>query len=211
MNRVQLITAALGDAHRLDYLTLTEGGMLASDRFMAEAEAMISSRLEFYALEYTLTDTDRILALSPIYNQPSRVTMVRSIIRSDGIPLDPVDENVIGEWQSASTVLAYVVRPKTLLFAGTPGATTTFLLQYFGMPAPLLVDTDTNALLNEYPQLYKESIQVSVFKRAQDYDKASAMFQSANALIDEINRKMKKLIGGARSANPYNTTWRSSY
>lgn len=204
MNRVQLITAALSDSHREDYLTF-------ADRFMQEAEAMISSRLEFYALEYTLSDADRVSVLSPVYNQPPRVTTAKTILRSDGFRLDQVDESVIAQWQNASVVLAYVIRPKTFMLAGNPGAGSTFTLQYFGTPAPLIADTDTNALLNDYPQLYKESFQVSVWKRAQDLEKASAMFQSANALIDELNRKMKKLIGGARSSNPYNTQWRSSY
>jgi hypothetical protein len=31
------------------------------------------------------------------------------------------------------------------------------------------------------------------------------MFQSANSSFDEINRKMKKLLGGRASLNPYNT------
>jgi|SRR6185369_6383194 hypothetical protein len=204
MNRVDLITAALSDSHREDYITF-------ATRFLQEAESMISARLEYYSLEYTLTDTDRVLALSPVYNLPPRVTLIREVLRSDGFRLDAVDEGVIAQWQNASVVLAYVVRPKTLMLAGNPGATTTFTLQYFGMPAPLVNDTDTNTLLNDYQQLYKEAFMVSVYKRAGDLDKASAMFQSANALIDELNRKMKKLLGGARSSNPYNTQWRSSY
>lgn len=204
MNRVQLIAAALGDAHREDYQPY-------ADRFLQEAESMISARLEFYGLEYTLTDTDRIATLSPVYNQPARVTLVRHVLRSDGWPLDGVDETVIAQYQGAAQIVAYAVRPKTLILAGTPGAGAAFTLQYFGMPAPLVADTDTNTLLNDYQQLYKEAFQVSVFKRANDLEKASAMFQSSNALIDELNRKMKKLIGGARSSNPYNTCWRSSY
>jgi len=205
MNRVDLITAALSDSHREDYITF-------ATRFLQEAEALISARLEYYSLEYTLTDTDRVTALSPVYNQPPRVTLVRELLRgSDGYRLDAVDEGVISQWQNASVVLAYVVRPKTFMLAGNPGAGSTFTLQYFGMPAPLVADTDTNTLLNDYQQLYKEAFMVSVYKRANDLEKASAMFQSVNALIDELNRKMKKLIGGARSSNPYNTQWRSSY
>lgn len=205
MNRVDLITAALSDSHREDYITF-------ATRFLQEAEALISSRLEYYFLEYTLTDADRIAVLSPVYNQPPRVTMVKEVLRgADGFRLDAVDEGVVSQWQNASVVLAYVVRPKTLMLAGNPGTGATFTLQYFGMPAPLVGDTDTNTLLNDYQQLYKEAFMVSVYKRANDLEKASAMFQSVNALIDELNRKMKKLIGGARSSNPYNTQWRSSY
>jgi hypothetical protein len=108
-------------------------------------------------------------------------------------------------------VLAYVVRPTTIKVAGNPGAGDTLSVHYFGMPTALLSAGDSNTLLNDYPNVYKEAIQVSIWKRARDFDAATAMFQSVNAAIDEINRKMKKLLGGARSANPYNTEWKSSY
>lgn len=205
MNRVDLLTAAFSDAHREDYQTPYGARMLT------EAEALIKSRLEFYALEYTLQDVDRVAVLSPVYTLPARITYLRYALRSDGVPLDQVDETVASQWQGASRVAVYAIRPSTIIVAGTPGTGDAIQLQYFGMPAPLVNDTDTNTLLNDYPQLYKEAIMVFAFKRAQDLQTASAMFQSANALIDEINRKMKKLLGGARSSNPYNVTHRSSY
>jgi hypothetical protein len=206
MDRNTVLTAAFSDAHRED-LQPTYGS-----RFMLEAESLIRARLEFYYQETTLDDTARVAPNSAVYNLPSRdISLIRHVLRSDGLPLDQTDETNIHTYASLSQVVAYVVRPSTLMIAGTPGVGDTMSLHYFGMPLPLVNDGDSNNLLNDYPDLYKEAVQVSIFKRARDYDAATAMFQSANSKLDEINRKMKKLLGGARSSNPYNTAWRSSY
>jgi len=206
MDRSTILTAAFSDAHREDLQTTYQ------DRFMLEAESLIRKRLEFYALEAVLDDTKRVAPNSAVYNLPSTdITLVRHIFRSDGLPLDQVDETNVSTYSSLSQIVAYVVRPTTVMFAGNPGAGDTLTIHYFGLPPPLVNAGDSNTLLNAYPDLYKEAVLVSIWKRARDYDAASAMFQSANATIDEINRKMKKLLGGARSANPYNTEWRSPY
>lgn len=202
----ELKTAVYGDAHREDYAL--NAALVA--RFTAEGEALIAARLEAYSLEATLNDAARV-GVTSAYNLPAKIVLVRHLLGSDGKPLEAVDETTIGLHQSLTTAMEYVVRPAHIAIAGTPAAGSVFTLKYFGMPAALVLDADTNTLLNDYPQLYKEAIQVSVFKRARDYEAAEVAFQSANALIGEINRKMKKLLGGAKSANPYNVSWRSSY
>lgn len=206
MDRNTILTAAFSDAHRED-LQATY-----ASRFMLEAESLIRKRLEFYYQEATLDDTKRVAPNSAVYNLPARdIALIRHVLRSDGLPLDQTDETNVHTYSSLSQVVAYVIRPSTVMIAGNPGAGDTLTIQYFGPPLPLVLDGDSNNLLNDYPDLYKEAVQVSIFKRARDYDAASAMFQSANSTIDEINRKMKKLLGGARSSNPYNTDWRSPY
>lgn len=206
MNRSELITAALSDSHREDYTA-------HASRFVSEAEAMIAARLETYGLEVTLTDTDRGDDItSPVYSLPARLKLVRHVFKiGEPIPLDAVDETTVGQYSNIVQVACYAVRVSSLIFAGLPPEDTQFRLHYFGLPAPLVQDTDTNSLLNDFPQLYKEAMQVSIFKRARDYEAATAAFTSANGLIDEINRQVKKQLGGARSSNPYNVGWRSSY
>ncbi len=213
MNRSEIITAALADAHREDYATVVEDGIALPDRFMAEAEALISARLESYALEYQFTDADRGgITTSPVYTLPPRVTLVRHLFKTGcPIPLSAVDETIVGQRSRSSGVECYAVRARGIIVAGTPAAETTLDLHYFGLPAPLVQATDTNTLLNDFPQLYKEAFQIPVFKRARDYEAVQAINSSVQSLIDEINRKVKKLLGGARSSNPYNVTWRSSY
>lgn len=200
-----MLTAAFSDAHREDYQPTYQ------DRFLLEAESLIRGRLEAYSLEFVLQDANRVAVLSPIYTLPTGVTLIRHLLRSDGYPLDQVDETLIAQYTAASVVIAFCIRPNTLIVAGTPGATDTLTLQYFGMPTPLLLAGDSNTLLTDYPELYKEAVMVSIFKRAQNLEAAAAMIQSVTNKIDEINRKVKKLLGGARASNPYNTTWRSSY
>jgi len=206
MDRSSILTAAFSDSHREDLQSTY------ADRFMLEAESLIRKRLEFYYQESTLDDTDRIAPNDSVYNLPARdIAIIRHVLRSDGLPLDQVDEGLVNTYAGLNQVVLFTVRPTTVKFAATPAIGDTFQLQYFGPPLPLVNSGDSNNLLADYPDLYKEAIMVSIFKRAQNMDLASAMFQSANSTIDEINRKMKKLLGGARASNPYNTNWRSSY
>lgn len=213
MNRAELIAAALGDSHREDYATKMENGIPITSRFVTEAEALIASRLESYGLEVTLSDTDRGDDFTtPVYALPDRLRLVRHVFKvGQTVPLDAVDETTIGLYSSAKEIVAYCVRVAHLIFAGLPGEGTEFRLHYFGLPAPLVNDTDTNKLLNDYPQLYKEAMQVYIYKRAKDFESAQVAQQSALGLIDEINRQVKKQLGGARSSNPYNVSFRSSY
>jgi hypothetical protein len=180
------------------------------DRYIAQAEQLIATRLETYPLEYTLTDADRVTVGGAVYNLPAKTRNVRYIHTAD-YPLDQVDENLIASTATSTNVVCFAVRPKTVILAGTPATGATFLLQYFGLPAALAVDADTNALLNDCQALYIEAASMYVFNRAQDYESAGNAFERFKTLCDEINRWTKKLIGGARATNPYNTQHRSSY
>jgi hypothetical protein len=199
----ELRAAALGDSHKENYSA-------EIDRFIRQGEALIKSRLESYGLEYTFTDADRSGVTSPVYTLPARVTVVKYLSGVD-YPLDQVDENLVAARRSSSLLECFCVRPNSLVVAGTPGAGVQLTMQYFGLPAPLVADGDTNALINDYEQLYIEATQVYIFKRAQDYESAKIAQDSAFSLIDEINRKMKKQIGGARASGPYNVSFRSSF
>lgn len=206
MNYGELKTAAYGDAHREDYLL----NLALVAQQTAEGEGLIASRLESYSLESTLNDAVRVGTTSA-YTLPNKIVLVRHVLTSEGLPLEAVDETAVAMHQTLTDPCEYVVRPAHVAIAGNPAAGSVFTLKYFGLPDALVDDADTNTLLNDYPQLYKEAIQVFIFKRARDYEAADVAFQSVNGLISEINRKMKKLLGGAKSANPYNVSWRSSY
>ena len=204
MIKSELRIAAREDSHRETYSDAL------IDRFIAQGENFIKARLDAYALEYTFTDADRSGVTSAVYTLPARVVKARYLTKDGNPPLDQVDENVIAQYASASPV-CYAIRPSTLIIAGTPAAGDEFLLQYFGLPAALAADGDTNALLNDYQQLYIEATQIYIFKRAQDYESMTERQNSVVALITEINRKMKKQLGGARAAGAYNVDFRSSY
>lgn len=197
----ELKTAIRGDSHREDYANEV------IERFIAQGESLIALSLEGYFLEATIDEDDRVI--DAIYTLPSKVTLMRTVLYNN-CPLDQVDETLIAQYRNAEPV-AYCMRDSTILFAGVPPTDAEFKLNYFGMPAALAEDNDTNNLLNDCPQLYIEAAQVYLFKRARNLELSSAMFQSVQSLIRDINRKMKKKLGGGQSANAYNVSFRSSY
>lgn len=197
----ELKTAILSDTHREDYSAYIT-------RFVQQAEALIAISLEGYFLDATIDEDDRVI--EAIYTLPAKITMMRHVMYNNR-PLDPVDETLVYQYRSANEVFAYCMRDTQIVFGGIPPEDAEFALQYFGMPAALVADADTNALLNDCPQLYIEAAQVYLFKRARNFEASSAMFQSVQYLIKEINRRMKKKLSGAQSANPYNVSFRSSY
>ncbi len=201
MTYLELKNAILSDTHRENYSPYVA-------RFVQQGEALIALNLEGYFLEATINESSRVL--EAIYTQPSKITLMRTITYNN-VPLDQVDETLISQYRNINDVLAYCMRGSTLLFAGIPPLNAEFKLNYFGMPAALAADGDTNNLLNDCPQLYIEAAQVYLFKRARNFEAASAMLQSVASYIREINRKMKKKLGGAQSANAYNVSFRSSY
>lgn len=197
----ELKTAILSDTHREDYSPYIA-------RFVQQAEALIAISLDGYFIEATINESSR--ADESIYNLPAKVTTMRHVIYND-FPLDPVDETLAAQYRSLQNVVGYCMRGSTIVFAGIPPTGAEFQLQYFGMPPALVADGDTNNLLNDCPQLYIEAAQIYLFKRARNFEAASAMDQSVKFLIKEINRKTKKKLSGNQSANPYNVAFRSSY
>lgn len=197
----ELKTAVLGDSHRENYTALVT-------RFIQQAEALIAVSLEGYFLETTIDEDDRVM--EAIYTLPAKVTMMRHVIYNNR-PLRQLDETLVAQYRSLTDVVGFCMRDSQIVFAGIPSDDAEFELKYFGMPAALVADSDTNALLNDCPQLYIEAAQVYMFKRARDFEASSAMFQSVEFLIKEINRKMKKKLSGGQSANAYNVSFRSSY
>lgn len=201
MTYLELKTAILGDTHREDYSPYIA-------RFIQQGEALIALTLEGYFLEATIDEDDRVV--DAIYTLPSKVTLMRHVIY-DNRPLDQVDETLVSQYRGITDVRAYCMREPTILFAGIPPTDASFDLKYFGMPAALVNDADTNSLLNDCPQLYIEAAQVYLFKRARNLELSSAMFQSVQAYIRDLNRKTKKKLGGGQSANAYNVSFCSSY
>lgn len=202
MNYGELKAAVLADSHRQDY---------AADvpRFIEQGIAYITASLEGYFLETSLTESSRSVP-THAYTLPAKVKYMHHVIYNDR-PLTQVDESLIAWYKDAGEVLAYCMRADRLLFAAVPPTDATFLLTYFGAPAAFSADSDTNNLLRDYPQLYIESAQMYIYKRARNIDLASAMNQSVDALIKAINRSSHKKLGGAQSTNPYNVSFRSSY
>lgn len=203
MNYAQLQAAVLEDTHKAQYV----GAPI--QRFIEQAEALIFSKLEAYNLISTLTDVDRIAPDSPIYLLPAKLTNLR-YVKINGLPLEKLDETGVFLYSTANSPIGYVQRVGQIEIVGNPGPGTVVTIDYMGMPAALAV-APTNTLLDDYPQLYQDAASIFVFRRAQDYESASIASTSVMSCINEINRKVKKLLGGASAAPAYNTSFRSSY
>lgn len=208
MNYGQLKTRAASDCHREDYLT---NGYLPE--MVAQGEALIESVLESFAFVTPLTDANRV---ANVYTLPaSRVTLVKHVYVSDSpLPLTQSDETQIALMIASNSPKCtnFAVRPgNSLVFGGSPSVGATVTVHYFGMPARLALDTDVNQLLTDYPQLYLEATGVYIHKRAKDLESSAAAYQSVIALARELNRRMKKLIGGSEAVGPYNVGYGSSY
>lgn len=202
MNYSQLQTAIRTDSHREDY------AIADIQRFIQQGEALIALRLKGYFLSATIDEDDRVL--DAVYTLPSKVTKMRTVLYNN-CPLDQVDETLVAQYRSLAEPEAYCMRDSTILFAGVPPTDAEFSLDYFGMPAALVNNDDTNNLLNDCPQLYIEAAQVYLYKRARNLELASAALQSVASYVRDLNQKMKEKLGGGQSANAYNVSFRSSY
>lgn len=205
MNYGELKAAIIKDSHRDDYVAEVP-------RYISQGEGKIASLLDGYILSDTLTDIDRLSPTSSVYVLGSGVTAMRSVIRaSTGLPLKQTDETTAAQHMSIKDPLMYVMRDASIYIVGNPGTGESINIVYYGMPQPLAADSDTNSLLNEYPQLYNMAAQIFILQRARNWNAANEMIRDVNALIRSINRRTRKKLGGAQSATPYNTNFRSSY
>jgi len=202
MNYVELQQAILDDTHKSQYV----GAPV--QRFIVQGEQLIAQYLESYNFQAQLLDANRVSAGSSTYNLPARLTHLR-YVKIDGRPLDKVDETSAYLYKDASP-LQYAQRSKQIIIAGNPGVGVAIDIDYMGMPDPLATIA-TNTLLDECQQLYIDAASVFVFTRAEDYDSADLSMAKMKSTCAQLNRKSKKLLGGAQAAPVYNTQFRSSY
>lgn len=201
MNYTELQAAILSDSHRSDYTAHVA-------RFIAQGEALIAVGLEGYFLEATIDEDDRVSGA--VYTLPAKVTAMRTVLY-DERALIRSDETTVIDYSEDSSVHSYCMRDSTIVFAGLPPEDAEMSLFYFGLPEALSDAAPTNALLTDCPQLYIEAAQVYLYKRARNFPASEGAMSTVQFLIKELNRKMKKKLGGAQSANPYNVYFRSSY
>lgn len=204
MNYTQLQQAILDDCHASQYAGADV------QRFIVQGEALINLHLESYNLLGQLLDANRVSANSPNYNLPARLTHLR-YVRINGLPLDKVDETQANRYSTANDPIMYVQRAKQILIAGNPGTGVVIDIDYMGMPEPLSAIAPTNTLLDECQQLYIDAASVYVYTRKENLEMAEAAMQKTISACSQLNRKSKKLLGGAQSAPAYNVNFRSSY
>jgi hypothetical protein len=205
MNYGELKQAILDDSHRADLSTHVA-------RFIRQCEGMIRRDLTGYLINTTLTDSDRVSA--GLYNVPGRLLMVREIRLQgrQGDGLVRVGPGHIRRLDSTADVVQYAQNgDSTIEFRGVPAATDIFDLLYYGTPAPFSDDADENDLLTDHETLYMAGSKFFLYQHTQDRELAGDELQIFNGVVEDLNAKIARQIGGATIAPTYNFAGGSSY
>jgi hypothetical protein len=207
MTYAALQTAVIEDTHRPDLTGLVP-------RFIRECEGMIRRELTAYLLTLTLTDTDRVTASEPIYTLPDGVMVIRRIAAhgQHGPEITRINLGSLTQYDSTHRLAMYAeAGDGTIEFRGNPPDTTTFVMNYYGMPAPLVNDADTNSLLEDHETLYKSGAMFNLYQHTQDRELAGDALSIFTNTIESLNEQVARKIGGAKIAPSYNFSGGSSY
>lgn len=206
MNYKELQAAIISDTHRPD---------LAGEvpRFIRLAEGLIRRDLRAYELTATLADADRVVAGEGIYSLPGRVLDIRSVhvVGRQGDGLQRVMPGYIRRLDATAAVMQYTqYGDNTIEFRGIPSAADSFLVRYFGTPAPL-ADTAENELLTDHEGLYMAGAKFYLFNHEQNRELAQDEARVFDAIMERINETMSRKIGGGAITPTYNMSSRSAY
>lgn len=203
--KADLRAAILADSHRPD---------LSSDvdRFIRLGEGMIRRELTAYELNATLTDADRIAPGVSVYTLPDRLLILRRVqptTQQRGLTRVAVD--VINAYAATDRVHSYAQFANTIDIRGNPAEGAQFTVNYYGTPAPLSADDDTNELLNDHESLYQSAATFYLYQNTQDRELASDQLQIFNGVMATLNEAYSRKIGGAKVTQSYNFKGGSAY
>lgn len=205
MNYGELKQAVIDDTHRPDLSSHVA-------RFITEAEGLIRRDLTAYLLSTTLSDSDRVS--NGVYNLPVRTLLIRSIHLQgrQGDALQRVIPAAIRRLDTTADVLQYAeYGDGRIEFRGVPSTTQIFDISYYGSPAPLVNDSDTNELLTDHESLYIAGAKFWLYVHTQDRELASDENDIFNGILETLNEQIARKIGGANIAPTYNFSGGSSY
>jgi len=206
MNFGELKTSVIEDTHRPDLTSLVP-------RFIREGEGMLRRELIAHILTTTMTDIDRVSAGSPIYNLPDRILILRQV-RPEGqqLGLSRVALDAINGYAVTNRVHSYAEPgDNTIELRGNPPTGAEFTINYFGMPASLVADADTNDLLEDHETIYKTAAMFYLYQHTQDRELASDALEVFNGVMESLNEQVSRKIGGAKITPSYNFHGGSSY
>ena len=199
MNYGELKTAIIEDTHRPDLTSLVP-------RFIAEGEDMIRREMNAFLLTTTIEESARSLTNAAQYSLPERVLIIRRIAVAGTLGSD-VTRIALGSitgYTTTQRVAVYVEPGDGLIeFRGTPPEDTIFDLNYYGTPARLVDDGDTNTLLDENLTMYKASAMFYLYQNTQDRELASDALDVFNGVVATLNEQIARKIGGAKITASY--------
>lgn len=203
--KADLRTAIISDSHRSDLTTDV-------DRFIRLAEGMIRRDLTAYELSATLTDADRVATSSPVYVLPDRLAILRRVqptTQRRGLTRIAVD--AIGAYAETDRVHSYAQFDDRIEIRGNPATGSEFTVNYYGTPAPLENDADTNELLTDHESLYQSGAMFYLYLNTQDRELANDQLDIFNGVMATLNEAYSRKIGGAKVTQGYNFNGGSSY
>jgi len=207
VNYGELKTAVIEDTHRPDLASLVP-------RFIREGEGLIRRDMTAYLLSGTLDDTARVSANSPIYNLPFNILFIRRLaLQGSTAPgLIRIALDAIGSYAETDRVAVYAEDGTgTIEVRGNPPLGSVFDLNYFGMPAELSDDLDTNSLLDDHETLYKSAAMFHLYQHTQDRELSKDSLDIFGSVIDTLNEQIARKIGGVKITPSYNFHGGSAY
>ena len=203
MNYGELKSAVLEDTHRED-LGQAPTNFIA--RFIREGEGMIRRELSAYILTTTIEESARSLTNNNQYSLPAGILVIRRIAQQAivGSEVVRIALGAITNYPVSNRVAVYAEAGDGLIeIRGAPPVDTVFDLNYYGMPARLVEDEDTNSLLDENETLYKSAAMFYVYQHTQDVELATLALDVFNSIIETLNEEIARKIGGAQITASY--------
>lgn len=167
--------------------------------FVALAEGMIRRDLVGYELTATLDETDR--SALGVYNLPTGVSVIRAVYDEDEVPLENVGTNQIKSVADDSDPQYFTVLGEQVEFRGVPATDAEFTIRYFGVPAALSDDADTNALLEDHYALYLYGALFFLYQYTQDVELAQGALDTFTNTIETLNDAHGRKVSGASAFN----------
>lgn len=173
--------------------------------FVTLAEGMIRRDLRAADYSTTLEEADR--SSEGTYTLPSTLLEIRSL-RVDNaagrsIALRQKGLAEIRELPATADVQWFAVNGSTVEFRGVPAADTSIELIYFGHPAALSDDADTNDLLTNHEALYVYGALFFLYQMVQDLDNAQTALDTFTDTISKLNDAAGRKLGGASLRGAY--------
>lgn len=205
MNLGELKQNILTDTHRYDQ----ENEL---PRFIRQAEGLIRRELTAFLLRTTIGAAQQIT--DGIYSLPQYFLRERSfnIQGATGNGLTKVNPENIRRLDSTLEPVEYAILGAGMVeFRGWLREGMTLDLLYYGAPEPLVLESDTNALLNDHESLYQSAATFFLYKRTQDLTLAQSELELFQSIMRTLNRQVAKELGGVAVQAPYQFSYGSSY
>jgi len=143
---------------------------------------------------YATIDTSTVPVAENTWPLPADFLKAREVRPvGAGLPLDPAGRDELADRRTRGSVgsSAYSVYSQRIEFQPGPGEVEIGLI-YFGRLAPLVADTDSNALLTNWPGAYIWAVMIELHIWEEDYEAAEAKGTLFRGQVKAINKQAQE-------------------